>query len=535
MTIPRWTPRTEVTRQEKFLLKRLHRTRKLFAFLRLYRDRLFDEGFQDELAGMYRDTGAAKEAKPPALMAMVLLMQGYLGTSDAEAVELTVVDLRWQMVLDRLGCTEPAFSQGALQNFRERLIASGLDRRLLERTVELAKETRAFDPKKLPKSLKVAIDSSPLEGAGRVEDTFNLLGHAARLVVECVAGILELEVVQVCRRAGIPVLLEPSIKKGLDCDWSDPNEKQAALDELLRQLESLKAWLSKRPRVLEEPELGQRLAVLEQIVGQDLEPDPNSPKRKRRLRIREGVAPDRRVSIEDGEMRHGRKSKTKAFNGFKRHIATALDPGIILACAVTPANKPEQDAADSLHEDMAEQGYKVGELYIDRGYVNSALVDLVLERSGLVVCKPWRHQNKRGKLFSKSDFRIDLRRQTITCPSGETEVFEPGKVVEFDPDVCDACPLRNQCTQSSVGHGRSVQIAANETLQRDLRVLQHTSTGREKLRRRVGVEHQLAHISQRQGRRARYRGVRKNLFDLRRAAAIQNLETIQRNEHRKAA
>jgi hypothetical protein len=31
-----------------------------------------------------------------------------------------------------------------------------------------------------------------------------------------------------------------------------------------------------------------------------------------------------------------------------------------------------------------------------------------------------------------------------------------------------------------------------------------------------------------QGRRARYRGVRKNLFDLRRACAIQNLETIQR-------
>ena len=46
--------------------------------------------------------------------------------------------------------------------------------------------------------------------------------------------------------------------------------------------------------------------------------------------------------------------------------------------------------------------------------------------------------------------------------------------------------------------------------------------------RRVGIEHRLAHIVSRQGPRARYLGIRKNRYDLRRAAAIQNLETIQR-------
>ncbi len=34
------------------------------------------------------------------------------------------------------------------------------------------------------------------------------------------------------------------------------------------------------------------------------------------------------------------------------------------------------------------------------------------------------------------------------------------------------------------------------------------------------IEHKLAHISQRQGNHARYLGVRKNTFDLRRAIAI---------------
>jgi len=55
-----------------------------------------------------------------------------------------------------------------------------------------------------------------------------------------------------------------------------------------------------------------------------------------------------------------------------------------------------------------------------------------------------------------------------------------------------------------------------------------TKRGRQRFRERVPVEHRLAHIGQRQGRKARYRGTRKNLFDLRRAATIQNLETTQR-------
>ena len=126
---------------------------------------------------MRKDPGS--DPVPPAQLAMALLLQGYLGLSDSDAVEAAVMDLRWQMVLGCLGATEPSFSQGALQTLRERLIAHDMDRRLLERTVELAKDTKEFDWKKLPKTLRVAIDSAPLEGAGPVEDTINLLSRAA--------------------------------------------------------------------------------------------------------------------------------------------------------------------------------------------------------------------------------------------------------------------------------------------------------------------------------------------------------------------
>ena len=64
------------------------------------------------------------------------------------------------------------FSQGALVKFRERMIAHDLDQKLLDRTVALAKQTGRFGWQ----ALRAALDSSPLVGAGRVEDTWNLLG-----------------------------------------------------------------------------------------------------------------------------------------------------------------------------------------------------------------------------------------------------------------------------------------------------------------------------------------------------------------------
>jgi hypothetical protein len=73
-----------------------------------------------------------------------------------------------------------------------------------------------------------------------------------------------------------------------------------------------------------------------------------------------------------------------------------------------------------------------------------------------------------------------------------------------------------------------VSIAADEARQRKFRKLQQTRPGRALLRERTAVEHALAHIAARKGHRARYLGVRKNLFDLRRSAAIQNLEGLHR-------
>src|SRR5512144_2705535 len=134
-TTPFWSPPQHLSPTEEKIAARAAKKKKLFVFLRAIRTELFEPAFPEDLAGMYRQTGAGKPPVPPALLAMATWLQAYTGVSDQEAVELTLDSKRWQLVWDGLGSEEPLVSQGALFDFRRRLMNTGRDQRLLERTV----------------------------------------------------------------------------------------------------------------------------------------------------------------------------------------------------------------------------------------------------------------------------------------------------------------------------------------------------------------------------------------------------------------
>jgi hypothetical protein len=87
------------------------------------------------------------------------------------------------------------------------------------------------------------------------------------------------------------------------------------------------------------------------------------------------VSQERRISVRDGEMRHGRKSKASRFDGSKRHLGLALDAGLIVAAAITPCNRPEGDAAAELLAAVETQGFVVEDCHIDRGYLAADAID----------------------------------------------------------------------------------------------------------------------------------------------------------------
>src|SRR5687768_3621539 len=150
----RWNPKT--SRAEKEVAAKLRKASAFYRFLWEIREELFSPEFQDELAASYRPRG--QDPCPPALLAMVMLLQRYDAVSDADAVDAAENDRRWQLVLGTLGSDQSPFGQGSLVRFRVRAISNDLDKKLVDRTVELAKTTGGFGWKQL----RVALDSSPL-------------------------------------------------------------------------------------------------------------------------------------------------------------------------------------------------------------------------------------------------------------------------------------------------------------------------------------------------------------------------------------
>ncbi len=262
--------------------------------------------------------------------------------------------------------------------FRKLLIEAQMDRRLIERTIELANQSQMFGPR----ALRAALDSSPLWGAGRVEDTYNLIGHALKKVIRVVADQQGRDVTEVGKEVGAEVVCATSLKAALDQDWDQIGQREEALSLVLKVLQSVETWV----QTLQQDEAEQAqpsLEIAQQVREQDVHVDENG-----KASLIKGTAQNRRISIEDGQMRHGRKSRSVRVDGDIRHVLHDLDSGLIRAVGITPANVAEASVTEAISEDLAQQDIRLKELHIDRAYLSS---HLVRERSAEleVYCKAW--------------------------------------------------------------------------------------------------------------------------------------------------
>jgi hypothetical protein len=89
------------------------------------------------------------------------------------------------------------------------------------------------------------------------------------------------------------------------------------------------------PRRRPPPALWPGLAVAQQVCAPDLTTTPDGTPT-----LRQGVAEDRRISVEDVERRHGRKSRSLLVDGYKRHVLRDLESQLIVAVGVPPRPFP---------------------------------------------------------------------------------------------------------------------------------------------------------------------------------------------------
>src|SRR5262245_18939779 len=290
------------------------------------------------------------------------------------------MDRRWQLALDCLEAQEPPFSKGTFVAFRTRLIEHQMDRRLLERTVEIAAASKAFGAR----NLRAALDSSPLWDAGRVEDTYNLLGQDLRKALSVIAREQGRELAAIASEADAGLDAGSSLKAALDLDWDDCQARGQALRQVIETLERVEQWIASKPELItEESIVPACLKTAQQVRTQDVTTNEAGEPT-----LIKGVAKDRRISIADAEMRHGRKSRSVRVDGYKRHVMRDLDSELVVAVGITPANIPEARVAQAIKSDLDQQQIRLKQLHIDRAYLSSTLVS---ERAPEleIYCKAW--------------------------------------------------------------------------------------------------------------------------------------------------
>jgi hypothetical protein len=515
-----WKPVVELTEAEKSLISGLGARSSFYVFLRKVRHQLFDAPMQRELDTMFLPKPRGNKPVPAAQLAMLSLLQAYTSTSDDDAIEECMANDRWKLALGTLGSKAPPCSKKTLVFFRSRMVKHGMFQKLLAKTVELAGETKLFDPKKVGK-LRLAIDSAPLRGAGRVEDSINLIAHAVRNFLIAMAAWMGASWSDLARDADLHLLKpEQSVKAVLDLDWNQPEARDEALRRIIDDAHQAMAWvMTNHADLVELAGLQGALALVHRVIEQDAERSPKG------FVLKQGVAPERIISISDVDMRHGRKSSSQVINGYKRYNSIDLDSRLIIAACALPANRPESEGADKMAPTIQSVG-SISELHVDRAFLASQLV-VGLEADGIpIIAKPY-HMLNPGH-FEKTNFQIDMDKLEVKCPVGETAEID-GRVARFQTATCAACPLRSQCQSSSARQGRMITVRTNEPLLQELRERVRTPLGREQLRERVKIEHSLAHLCASQGPRARYQGEQKNDADLARHATVSNLFVLQRH------
>jgi transposase len=462
----------------------------------------------EDYAGLYGSGGRA--SWPPSLMVKVLLLQLADRASDAEAEARCQFDLRWKYALG-LGLQEKGPDSTTLCTFRARLLRHDAGRKALTASLRWAKE-RGW----IKGEIEVIVDSLATVGAGAQQDTFTLIRKALRTLARSLRG----HAVHGAWAEG--VLAEPDRKP--EVPWNDGGAKDAALTDLVAAAD---AALERTADAEHSPEVQQARQLLARVVGQDIEPAEEG------FRIREGVAEDRICSATDPDMRHGHKTSSGRFNGYKPEVAIDQDSQLITHMDVIPGNAPDgQGLAEEIRRVEQEEGIRVTRVMGDTAY-GRPQVRAALEADGRQVIAPVQAPTNRG-LYTKDKFHIDLARQRCECPAGKVgRAKKDGHGVligfQFAAKQCATCPLRPQCTTSR--HGRLVTIRADEARRQELRAQQASPGWQAEYRKRPRVEHTIAQCKGYGLGRARYRGKAKVRLQALLTAALVNVRRIGRLLH----
>lgn len=462
--------------------------------------------------------GNGRPATSPSRLTRLLLLELRFGRSDRQAVEDLAYDLRWQYMCD-VTAEETDLHPTTLVYHRLRLLFGTIDREriaaLQAEGVQLAStpavrifaavREAAIALKLLDPDTARGIDSTAILGAAAVQDTYRLLFQAIRQLVDAHGQAASTAHADLLTHLTRTEYTTDRTKPELD--WTDATARTALLGDYVHDA----AVLATVCQALDEPAVREALAQLQRLIGQDVTLDAAG-----QARLRQGVAPDRQCSVVDPEMRHGRKSSSKRFNGYKAHVLVEPQSGMIDAVAVTPASTHDAAAVEALLDQVAPPVVEG-----DQAYGTGEARQTALAHDTALLTPP-----QASGPCHKDQFVFDPTTQTITCPAGQTRTVRKDGTAQFTAKQCTGCPFQDTCNPS--GKGRAVSVGPHDDLVRHLRQYSHTEAGRAYALIRPATERIIAHLVRWGIRQGRWHGVLKTGLQTLLGALGHNLQKLSR-------
>ena len=308
------------------------------------------------------------------------------------------------------------------------------------------------------RKIRVALDTTPTLGKGAVKDTYNLLADGIEKLACRLAEVAGETIASWAEKQGLQRYFGSSLKGEVAIDWDDKAQREQLLTQIVQDGRRLLS-LAEQARQ-EHPEHAEAIqadaALLERLIRQDVEEKPGGG-----CQVKEGTEKDRLISVHDPEMRHGRKSASKTFNGHKTAVAVDMDSQLICGVEVLAGNAGDQEKAlDLVHQAERVMEAQVEETVGDCAYGGGPTRKAFADEQRLLTAKvPTSHN---GECFPKSAFAIDLDRMEVRCPAGQTTTeYESqgarrGGHFLFPDTICQGCSLRSQCVRGQ--RGRSINI-----------------------------------------------------------------------------
>jgi hypothetical protein len=471
---------------------------------------------EDEFKPLFSDYG--RPSVPPLHTFLGILVQLENGFSDRELELESEFDdrVKYGILANR---NFEGIDAVTLCDHRKRFFESDIGLQILAKTIQSAKEEGLFSEENLH-----VVDSFMVWGAAAKQDTYTLIYQGIKMVLRFTEFYeIRNEAQKVLNREDY----ESDLQKP-DINWENQEEKEILLENLVKDALSLIEFIHNQYEEESLPEdLANTCTLLEKVATQDVNIEDDGS-----IEMKQGTAKERVISINDPEMRHGRKTTSQKNDGYKAEIITGGKNGrIVTGVKLDAANTPDGQHLSDLIDQSEENGASVDKVHGDSSYGDWETIEKYEEENEVEFCIKIPSAVNPHNEFTKDDFYINTATGEIICPGKQKEEFDENKIenrektrVRFPADVCNNCALKDKCTTSE--KGRTISIHPYEDRIQKQKQYQQTDEFEEEYSRRAHGERTISFLTRCGARIGRYFGKAKTQSQVVIAAIANNIKGI---------